>query len=142
MQAGVAADLSRLVRAARYLEEAARLMPRMRALRDAQRALDDEATLAAVQSVVAAAAGVVTGLGTLDAEDAARSTVVDVAGERFESHYALAKSGLLTAIVRRRVSVDAADELLDALSATRRLVDQLVKAERLLGGAARRETPR
>jgi phosphate:Na+ symporter len=136
MQAGVAADLTRLVRAARYLDEAARLMPRLRALRDAQRALDDGATLAVVRSVLEAAAGVVAGLGALDAQDAARATVVDLAAERFESHYALAKSGVLTAIVQRRVSVDAADELLDALSATRRLVDQLVKAERLLRGAA------
>lgn len=139
MQAGVAAELARLVRAARYLDEAARLMPRMRALRDAQRALDDGGTLALVQSVVAAAAGVVEGLGTMDADDAARATAVDLAIERFESHYAQAKSGVLGAIVQRCVSVDAADELLDALSATRRLVEQLVKAERLLRGPAPRE---
>jgi hypothetical protein len=127
------------VRVARYLDEAARLMPRVRALRDAQRALDDDRTLALVQSVVDAAAAVVAGTGGMKAEDGAPVTAEDLAAGRFEAHYAQAKSGVLAAIVQRRVPVDAAEELLDALSATRRLVDQIVKAERLLRGAALRE---
>jgi phosphate:Na+ symporter len=138
MQAGVADDLARLVRAARYLDEAARLMPRMRALQQARRALDDHVTLSLVRLVVDAAAGVMDALGEEAAGVAARAVAVDLAAGRFESQYAQAKSGVLNAIVQRRVSVDAADDLLDALSATRRLVEQLVKAERMLRSAAPR----
>jgi len=52
--------------------------------------------------------------------------------ERFQGAYQAIKTSLLHAAVDRRLSVETTDVLLDAASATRRLVEQLVKADRLL----------
>jgi len=54
--------------------------------------------------------------------------------ERLQSRYRETKGALLVAAVARRLSVEDADLLLDDLRATRRLVDQLLKADRLLSG--------
>jgi hypothetical protein len=53
-------------------------------------------------------------------------------GQAFEERYAFAKTELLGAMVQRRVAVEAADRMLDELSATRRLVEQCVKGAQLL----------
>lgn len=54
--------------------------------------------------------------------------------ERLRSRYHETKGALLVAAVARQLSVEDADVLLDDLRATRRLVDQLLKADRLLSG--------
>lgn len=51
---------------------------------------------------------------------------------RFEELYQQAKAEILAAAVHRGLSVDSAQSLLDALSATRRMVEQVAKADRLL----------
>ena len=51
---------------------------------------------------------------------------------QFHQTYQQTKVGLLAAVVASRFPVETIDTLLDDLSATRRLVEQLVKADRLL----------
>lgn len=114
MQAPVAAELSRAVRTARYFDEAARLLPGLPTLRDVVARTADPATREAVLRVLAAVLAVFTHAS-------------DQTGDAFEAHYAATKAELLAATVARRVDVDTADQLLDGLSATRRLVEQCVK---------------
>ncbi len=56
--------------------------------------------------------------------------------ERFEEFYQQAKADLLHAAVARSLSIDRVDCLLGRLSSTRRMVEQLVKADRLLRSPA------
>jgi hypothetical protein len=63
-----------------------------------------------------------------NADDAKRES----AFKRFEESYQRAKAEVLAAAVHRDLSVDSAQSLLDALSAVRRMVEQVVKADRLL----------
>ncbi len=132
MQAPVAAELSRKVRTARYFDEAARLLPQLVTLRAALSGTTDPATRDRVERVVTAVVRVF--------EHANEFT-----GQAFEDGYAAAKSELLAAMVQQRLEVDAADEMLDALSATRRLIEQCVKGTLLLNqasGAVADPTPR
>jgi phosphate:Na+ symporter len=136
MPEDVAADLARALRVARYLDEAARLAPRAGALRLEAGPLPDADVRAAIQKVLAAAdecgmlAERAEGSSAADAERAA-------ALDRFLQTYQRTKEALLGAVVARRLAVETADGFLDALSATRRLVEQLVKADRLLRSPAR-----
>jgi phosphate:Na+ symporter len=133
----VADELARSLRIARYLDEAARLAPEVAALRahpawamlpaterDAVAPLWEHA----IQCVALAARAA-------DAED--HDAERQAALQRFEHAYERAKSTLLTAAVARRFDVETADALLDHLSLTRRAVQQLVKADRLLRTPAR-----
>jgi phosphate:Na+ symporter len=136
MPQDVADELARALRIARHLGEAARLAPRVGGLRrDAVRLAGVEAQ-AMVQKVLAAAddCGMLAerreDSGGADAERAA-------ALDRFLETYQRTKAALLSAAVAQRLVVEAAEGLLDALSATRRLVEQLVKADRLLRSPAR-----
>lgn len=136
MPPDVAENLTRALRLARYLNEAARLAPRAHALRqEAGRPADAglqnalEQTLADAAACVAMAERAETASGS----DAERTGALD----RFQQTYQQAKVGLLAGVVAGRSSVEAADALLDDLSATRRLVEQLVKADRLLRSPGR-----
>lgn len=122
MQAQVAVDLARKVRTARYFDEAARLLPRLATLRTAVSRTRDPATRDSVEHVIAAAVSVL-------------EQANDYTGQAFEERYAAAKAELLNAMVQKRLEVEAADEMLDALSSARRLVEQCVKAAALLGDA-------
>ena len=121
----VADELARELRISRYLDEAARLAPRVSALR-----LDAGGKAAIVPALAAAAACAELARRAEDAPggDAERTAAV----ERFEQAYQDAKSALLSGAVTREFTVERAGELLAGLSATRRLVEQLVKADRLL----------
>lgn len=119
MQTQVAADLSRAARTARYFDEAARLLPRLPLLRTAVGHVSDPASRDALDRVLTAVIRVF--------EHANECT-----GQAFEEAYAAAKAGLLGAMVQQRLDVDTADQLLDHLSGARRLVEQCVKAARLL----------
>ncbi|HVL36373.1 MAG TPA: Na/Pi symporter [Burkholderiales bacterium] len=121
MSSEVAEELARALRTARYLEEAARLAPDARLLPGHPAAAE---ALGPARECIALAARAVDAPG----HDAERSAAL----ERFEHAYQRAKAALVESAVARRVTVDAADALLDALSGLRRLIGQLVKADRLL----------
>lgn len=131
MPRAVADELATELFITRYLHEAARLTPAVRRLRrqvgmlpegDLRTALDE--VLAEASACAALAVG---GLNGADA-DPARSQGLD----RFQLAYRKGKVSLLDAAVIAELSVQTTDEMLDALSATRRAVEQLVKGDRLL----------
>lgn len=129
----VADELARELRISRYLDEAARLAPQVSALR-----LDAGGHAAIAPALAAAAACAALARRAEDAPggDAERTAAV----ERFEQAYQDAKSALLSGAVTREFAVERASELLAGLSATRRLVEQLVKADRLLRTPGRAAT--
>jgi phosphate:Na+ symporter len=121
----VAEDLARELRISRYLDEAARLAPRAAALR---RAAHGHAAVARALEAAAACAELAGREVDAPGGDAERTQAL----ERFEQVYQEAKAALLAGAVARSIAVERANELLAGLSATRRLVEQLVKADRLL----------
>jgi len=129
MPRDVADDLGRALRTNRYLEEAARHAPQAQALREEAARLG-----APVQSSVApvlAAADDCARLAERPAGESGDEARAAALGE-FEQAYQQAKAALLSEAVARALPVDTAGALLDGLSATRRLVEQLVKADRLM----------
>jgi phosphate:Na+ symporter len=121
----VADELARALRISRHLDEAARLAPRASALR--HEAAGQTATGRALEAA-AACAELASRAQDAPGGDAERTAAL----ERFERAYQDAKSALLAHAVARELDVERANELLAGLSATRRLVEQLVKADRLL----------
>lgn len=131
MSMEVGDDLSRALRTGRYLHESARLAPRAKALRQGARRHPHPAARSTVEQALTDAARCVALSARTAAEpgdDIDRTAALD----RFEQTYQEAKAAVLVAIVEGRASVDSTDILLDDLSATRRMVEQLVKADRLL----------
>jgi len=130
MPSDVGADLARCLRIGRYLDEAARLAPRSAKLHaDAAHLPDKE-----IRSLLAgflARAGECVALAAHNPEESGDLTR-SAAFDHFERTYEQTKATLLHAAVAHRVSVEMTDGLLTALSATRRLIEQLVKADRLL----------
>lgn len=136
MPIDVGNDLGQALRTGRYLNEAARLAPRARALREGVDRLADAGMRTALEETLRDAAACVALADRTEAvtgSDAERTTALD----RFQQTYQQAKTALLTAAVVGRLSVEATDTLLDDLSATRRLVEQLVNADRLLRSRGR-----
>jgi phosphate:Na+ symporter len=132
----VAAELAGALAAARYLEEAAALAPSGAALRAPTASLEDVAIRAALEQFVAEAAqtaSLAKADEVLPGDDRDRSAAL----EQLQARYRETKEALLVAAVARRLSVEDTDALLDDLRATRRLVDQLLKADRLLRGPRR-----
>lgn len=127
----VAEELARALRIARYLGEAARLAPRADTLRRAAAELHDDDARRAVGDLLAKVTACL-GLAEHPQADPSNDTERAAAFERFLRTYEDTKSSLLRATVAQRVPVDEAGALLDSLSATRRLSQQLVKADRLL----------
>lgn len=121
----VAEDLARELRISRYLDEAARLAPRAAELR---RTAHGHAAVTQALEAAAACAELAGRAADAPGGDAERTAAV----ERFERAYQDAKAALLGGAVARSIDVTRANELLAELSATRRLVEQLVKADRLL----------
>lgn len=131
MPSDVADELARALRLARYLEEAARLAPSAHALREDAGRLADAGLRNTLEQTLGDAARCVALAERAEAasgSDAERTAALD----RFQQTYQQTKAGLLAAVVGGRFSVETIDTLLDDLSATRRLVEQLVKADRLL----------
>jgi hypothetical protein len=137
----VGAELAGALAAARYLQEAATLAPSGAALRARTASLEDVAIRAALEQFIAEAAQVASLAEATMAEpgdDRDRSAAL----ERLQARYRETKEALLVAAVARRLSVEDTDALLDDLRATRRLVDQLLKADRLLRGPSGRPRSR
>ncbi|MEX2481704.1 MAG: Na/Pi symporter [Gammaproteobacteria bacterium] len=136
MSAEIAAELAQGLRTTRYLEECVRLSPYARELHLAMEGITDRPTREALQDLFeAAAASLALAARAVDAagHDAERSA----AFEHFERCYETAKTALLQAAVARHITVDLTETLLDQLRDTRRLVEQLVKADRLLRSPSR-----
>jgi phosphate:Na+ symporter len=123
----VSDELPRVLRTARYLEEAARRSAEAVAVRRHLAARRPAAMLAVVQAVMTEAAR---SIAPPPREDADADRL-----EAFQRAYQAGKSGLLALAVSRQVSVEAINEMLDALSGIRRMVEQVAKADRELGHA-------
>jgi phosphate:Na+ symporter len=114
--------LARLLRIARYLDEAATLLPALHAASLNGHRIGDETTKAVILDLLTAAQSCLAAGG--DDEH----TWLDSALGDFETRYQDAKATTLRAAATHRLSIGGADQVLDALSSTRRLVEQVVKA--------------
>ncbi|MBA2664561.1 MAG: Na/Pi cotransporter family protein [Bradymonadaceae bacterium] len=131
MSEEVASELADALSTVRCLNEVTRLAPRLLALRQKTDQLTDSSARASMKLVLADAEVCLSIVArTEDSRDAAAA--LEAAEEQFEVSSEQAKKALLNAAVGARLSVEATNAILDALSATRRLVDQLVKGDRLL----------
>lgn len=127
--------LARLLRIARYLDEAAQLLAALHAAGMAGHRLGDEATRVEVLEALAAAQACLTRCAApSQTSGEAPGPAADIPGahDAFEVRYQAAKAAVLRAAALRRLPLDDADSLLDALSSTRRLLDQIVKATLML----------
>ena len=113
--------LTLCLRAARYLDEAGRMVASAQALAAASQT-GPENVRALIAPVLAAAADCLAAPGA----ETARSL------EAFEPTYQQGKGALLAAVVAQQLGAEAADTLLDDLSHLRRLVQQWVKADDML----------
>ena len=131
MPLDVAEEMARSLRIGRYLNEAARFAPRCHALRAETQRLprsEMQAPLDRVLTDAATCATLAERPENAPEGDAQRAGALDA----FQAGYQRAKALLLVSAVDGRLSVEQTDTLLDHLSATRRMVEQLVKADRLL----------
>jgi phosphate:Na+ symporter len=122
-------ELARALRIALGLDEAAHLAPEVSALRADP---NWRAAVGDAETVLCEAAVRCARLAERAGKNEQHDTERVAALEQFEGAYEQAKEALLAATVARRVGIDTAGVLLDRLSRTRRMVEQLVKADRLL----------
>jgi phosphate:Na+ symporter len=129
-------QLARALRTARYLDEAARLAGTALALHQKLRGSSDAETVAVLQHLF----DLIEHCCHLAQQEEPAEDHTDqerlAALERFEQQYQQAKAELLDAAVSRRQTITAVNQLLGELSGTRRMVEQLVKADRLLRSPA------
>ena len=148
MSRSVAETLARLLRVGRYLEEAATLLSRTHALSIDSHRIADDATQASVLTLLATAQSCLTVCAETGYADDWRGRL-DTDELDFESHYQEAKATVLRAAATHRLTIAHADQLLDSMSRTRRMVEQVIKASLMLleetatqqretGGAAER----
>ena len=125
-------QLARALRTARYMDEAARLSTVVLALHQKLQGSTDQESAAALQRLFSQIEHCCD-LVRQEAPAAEQGDSERVAAlEQFEELYQQAKAELLNAAVLRRQSITVVDQLLGELSGTRRMVQQLIKADRLL----------
>lgn len=128
--------LARALRTARYLDEAARLSSTALLLQKELQRDQQAATLNNLRQLfeqIERCCRLVSQEEQVDEQvDQERLATL----ERFEEVYQQAKAELLHAAVSRQLAIDRVDRLLGQLSSTRRMVEQLVKADRLLRSPA------
>ncbi|WP_425403669.1 Na/Pi cotransporter family protein [Hwanghaeella sp.] len=130
----VAEDLPHALRIARYLEEAARLTPEVANLRAHLWRIHGVEARSAVEHALFNA------LRFLDAVSARRDQEAPTSDEESEQQlladflaaYEDAKATLLETAAARKADIMSVDPILDALRETRRIVDQIGKADRML----------
>ena len=122
------------MRTARYLEEVAH-SPRLPSSSGRRRAAGERRARRPAATITAVADSHALASRASDApgRDAERAQAL----ARFNAAYEAAKTALLQAAVHGVLSVEETDALLDHMSASRRLVEQLVKADRLLRSPSR-----
>lgn len=133
MSKEMAEQLPRLVRIGRYLDEAVRLAPDAGLVRGRLPRLRDAEAKATLEALLGAAAATFA-IGAEAGPEAFPGVEAEQKLARFEEIYQEGKGALLHATVAHHLSIDGADELLDAISRTRRMVQQFVKATRMLQG--------
>jgi phosphate:Na+ symporter len=128
---GDAEELARALRIARYLKEGARLAPEIEWLRSAAQELPDVPARAPLGAALDAA-GVCLELFAeqTPAADARKQTARALRG--FQRAYQHAKAAVFAAAARHVLNAEQAGALLDALSRSRRAVEQIAKASRML----------
>ncbi len=131
MSRGVAETLARLLRVSRYLDEAANLLHQMHAASVRAHRLSDEDTRRKALALLAAAQDCLGICAETGYPDDWRDRL-KAASLLFEDRYQTAKATALHAAATHRLSIDGADGLLDAMSSSRRLVEQVVKAALML----------
>ncbi len=131
MSRTVAEHLARLLRIARYLDEAATLVSRTHSLSVESHRISDDATQASVLTLLTSAQSCLMVCAEAGYENDWRERL-DEDHLDFEAHYQEAKAVVLRAAAVHLLSIEQADNLLDAMSSTRRMVDQLVKAALML----------
>ena len=131
MSRTVAEYLTRLLRIGRYLEEAATLLSRTHALSVDSHRISDDTTQASVLTLLASAQSCLMVCAETGYEDDWRARL-DTDALDFESHYQEAKATVLRAAATHRLTISHADRLLDSMSRTRRMVEQLTKASLML----------
>lgn len=130
-------QLAQALRTARYLDEAARLAGASLALHQKLRGSSDTATVATLQRLfdqMKRCCALVCCQEDPSVEHSDQERLEAL--EDFEQHYQQAKAELLAAAVARRQPIAMVNQLLGELSNTRRMVEQLVKADRLLRSPA------
>ncbi|MFA6823553.1 MAG: Na/Pi symporter, partial [Geobacter sp.] len=129
-------QLARALRTARYLDEAARLSGTALALHQKLLGSSDAETVAVLQQLFDQIEHCCRLAHQEEpAEDHSDQERLE-ALEGFEQQYQQTKAELLDAAVSRRQSITVVNQLLGELSGTRRMVEQLVKADRLLRSPA------
>lgn len=123
--------LARLLRIARYLDEAASLLPQLHAASLRGHRLTDEATRASVLSLLAAAQTCLTTATDGASGPGWRARLEATLGD-FEARYQESKARALHAAATHLLSIDHTDRLLDAMSSMRRMIEQTVKATLML----------
>ena len=123
--------LARLLRVARYLEEAASLLPEVHAAGGDAHRLSHEATRDTVLDLMAAAQACLNA-AVFDKDAVAPTDALNTAQNGFEKLYQEAKASVLHAAATHMLSIEHTDHLLDAMSRTRRMVEQVVKATTML----------
>jgi phosphate:Na+ symporter len=131
MSRTVAEYLARLLRVARYLDEAATLLSQTHSLSVESHRITDDATQASVLTLLASAQSCLMVCAEAGYKDDWRERL-DEDELDFEAHYQEAKAVVLRAAAVHLLSIEQADHLLDAMSSTRRMVEQLVKASLML----------
>lgn len=127
----VAEDLPRIYRIARYLEEAARLTPEIEMLRQEAKRVHHGPVKDVIENTLMAAADNIALVA--QTENAPHLEMHEArAFEAFQESYQKTKNALLSATAAHALNADQAELLLDSLSRTRRMVDQIVKASRML----------
>ncbi|WP_193369635.1 Na/Pi cotransporter family protein [Pelagibius marinus] len=131
MSRTVAEYLARLLRVARYLDEAATLLSRTHSLSIESHRITDDATQASVLTLLASAQSCLMVCAETGYENDWRERL-DEDQLDFEARYQETKAVVLRAAAVHLLSIEQADHLLDAMSSTRRMVEQLVKASLML----------
>ena len=131
MSRDIAEDLARLLRISRYLDEAATLLSQLHAASLAAHRLSDEDTQAKALNLLAAAQDCLKICAETDYTGAWRERL-KAASLDFEDRYQTAKAATLHAAAIHRLSIHGADSLLDAMSSSRRMVEQVIKASLML----------
>jgi len=136
MSREVGESLARDLRIARYLDEAARLSGNAVELRR-EIATSRDGQIVDILEHLIATVKTCCDLTGRDEEFSGADGHRQQALDDFQNAYQQAKGEILVAAVARRLPVEQAEQLLGVLSTTRRMVEQLVKADRLLRNPAR-----
>ncbi|HBA71687.1 MAG: hypothetical protein A2X82_09370 [Geobacteraceae bacterium GWC2_55_20] len=132
MSREVGEQLARALRIARYLDEAARLATTALKLKQELQKNADQETVVMLRRLFEQIGSCCVLAGAQEQTHEHDDSERLIALEAFEHHYQKSKSQLLAAAVSGRQAIEVVARQLDDLSSTRRMVEQMVKADRLL----------